>query len=288
MRAIEFIFEAKGDKILRPNQWAKQKPLIIKGLEKDKSQSLKDVDPENEEQLVAVTKNLIQIDPTAQGSYELAIIKWWSNGEFVYDEDKQDIRDMLQKYDILKRKKKLGIHSNIMKYTKDAITNAVTDILIKDRAQQAAIQRELDKKAGIVRTGMDLDRGELIYEKGNFKVYIPHNAEQARNACKMPKNATYGNEVKWSKDFSGTTWCTHQANMFNNYNSQGPMYAIYVNDGEPSNMRAFQLHIPSGQFKKENDTDLEDNDIAFLSTLPGYTEFLNKLIYSEYGKYFEK
>ena len=288
MRAREFVFEAKGDRVLKPNQWAKQKPLIIKGLQKDTSQSFKDVDPEDDKQLVAVAKNLIQIDPTAQGQYELAIVKWWSNGEFFYDEDKEDIRDMLQKYDILKRKKKLGEFSNIMKYTKDDITNAVTDILTKDRAEQAALQQELDKKAGKVRTGMDIDRGELIYEKGNFKVYIPHSPHQARNACKMPKNATYGNDVSWTKDFSATTWCTHQSNMFNTYNKQGPLYAMYVNDGEPMNMRAFQLHIPSNQFKKENDTDLQDNDIAFLSTLPGYTEFLNKLIYSEYGKYFEK
>lgn len=84
---------------------------------------------------------------------------------------------------------------------------------------------------------------------------------------------------------SGTKWCTAAAtdNMFDHYNDQGDLYILIAKlDGES---RKFQLHYETDSFLNERDTALSKDDIAKLSELPAYKQFLNMLIKKHYREH---
>jgi hypothetical protein len=124
-------------------------------------------------------------------------------------------------------------------------------------------QRELEKRAkaeGVV----------TFLDKPDLKVIIP-KIEAA--AC------LYG---------KGTKWCTaaKENNQFKHYDDQGDLLILLVPDldGKP---RKFQLHYQTDSFMDERDQTVSQKDITALSKLPGYTEFLNKLIKKHYGPHIE-
>lgn len=86
----------------------------------------------------------------------------------------------------------------------------------------------------------------------------------------------------------GTKWCTtsEHGGQFESYAQQGPLYALIVKDG--GRERKFQLHLETEQFMDERDRPVSAADKKKLSKLDEYTNFLNQLIQSRYGKYFDE
>jgi len=85
----------------------------------------------------------------------------------------------------------------------------------------------------------------------------------------------------------GATWCNvgENDNQFEHYNSQGPFYMILTNlNGRP---RKFQLHYEANQFMDELNEPIEKVDIAALSEIPEYKQFLEYLIRKHYSKYID-
>lgn len=68
-------------------------------------------------------------------------------------------------------------------------------------------------------------------------------------------------------------------------NKRGDVYIIYANIN--GKQRKFQLHYESNQFKNEYGYKISKRDIASLSRIPQYTDFLNRLIEKHYGEYFQ-
>lgn len=109
-----------------------------------------------------------------------------------------------------------------------------------------------------------------LIDTPNFKVIVPKTEEAS---------CLYG---------KGTKWCTSAAqnNKFDSYNSSGPLYIIFANFG--GKQRKFQLHVEWGEIRNEKDEWPTKSEIANLSKIPEYTEFLNWLIKKYYGPYFSK
>lgn len=111
---------------------------------------------------------------------------------------------------------------------------------------------------------------EIIINTPNFKVVVPKTEEAS---------------CFWGR---GTKWCTAATdsdNMFNIYHKQGPIYTIMAKiDGT---VRKFQLHYKSDQFMDEKDNPVNKSDIAALSEIPEYKQFLESLISKHYGQYFK-
>ena len=88
---------------------------------------------------------------------------------------------------------------------------------------------------------------------------------------------------------AGTKWCTagsSSKDTFDNYNKQGPIYVIMVNDGKT--IRKFQLHVESDQLMDEVDQSVSSKDKKLLSSNTAWTTFLENLIEKQYGKYIPK
>jgi len=281
MRANEFVFEAKGDRILAPSQWPKMVELIKAGAKVDPSRDIEWTEDDEMNRFIA--KELISMDPTKNGAYEVAIVKWYGSGQF-HLEDAETVTLFLTQYDSLKKRRKLPPElTDILKLSFNDVKDKVGEIIRKDREAALAAQRGVAQSKGEM---VGIDRGELIMQEGNFKVFRPLNKDQGRNVCKMPQDAVYGQNVSWSDD-PGTQWCTASENQFNYYSKQGPLYVIILNDGDAASMRSFQFHYETNSFMNEQDRNLTEQDIELLSQYPGYTKFLNMMIKEHYGELFK-
>lgn len=285
MRAQEFVSEGKGDKILAPNRWGQISNLIIKGIQRDHT-----VDSElikSEEGIKSVAEQLIAIDPTYNGQYEVVVVKWFSNGEFFIGEDAKGITELLSQYDSLKKRKKLPQDQrDISRMTKDATQEAVNAIIQANRAQQLATVKDIENKKRFAQGKTALvDRGEVIIDEGNFKVLQPHTKEQARAVCRMPEGSVYAQKNAALPGEPAANFCTASSDNFRTYHRQGPFYSIILNDGDPKSMRLFQFHYESKQFMNESDSPINQKEINLLSQYPGYTKFLNMMIKKYYAEY---
>lgn len=77
---------------------------------------------------------------------------------------------------------------------------------------------------------------------------------------------------------AGTKWCTSNADTFNSYSKNGPIYIII--DKETN--KKFQLHMHSGQFKNEIDIDPSQEEIDILSKSPDWGKFIEKVMLEYY------
>ena len=108
---------------------------------------------------------------------------------------------------------------------------------------------------------------EKMYDRPNFKVIIPKTKKAAQ---------IYGR---------GAVWCTsgENDNHFDEYNKKGPLYIVIANlNGK---RRMFQLHYEENEFMNELNQPIKKADIAELSKIPEYKQFLEYLIRKHYGKY---
>jgi len=287
MRAQEFILEGKGDKILAPNRWEQMSQIIIRGMKRDLS-----IDNElinSEEGIKSIAQQLIDIDPTPSGQYEVVVVKWFGNGDFKVGEDSDTIRNLISQFDSLKKRKKLPQGKNdINRLTKDQTSEVVNSILQTDRVAQLATQKDVDNKARFSRGEQaQVDRGEVIIDEGGFIVLQPHTKEQARSVCKMPQDSVYAstNAAIGDGKEPAADFCTASSDNFEIYSSQGPFYNIVLNDGDPAKMRVFQFQYESNQFVNESDSSITEGEINQLSTYEGYTKFLNMMIEKYYAEY---
>ena len=287
MRAQEFLLEGKGDKILAPNRWEQMSRLIVKGMQRDHT-----VDNElvkSDEGIKSVAEQLISIDPSRNGQYEVAVVKWFSNGEFFIGEDAEGISTLLTQFDSLKKRKKLPQQNNdIGRMTKAQTQEVVNAIVQADRTAELAMNKDIDNTGRMARgEEAQVDRGDLIIDEGTFKVFQPHTKEQAREVCKMPQGSVYAstNDAIGDGKEPAADFCTASTNNFERYSGQGPFYDVILNDGDPKSMRVFQFHYESNQFVNESDIQITESEIAILSKYPGYTKFLNMMIKEHYAEY---
>ena len=287
MRAQEFLLEGKGDKILAPNRWEQMSRLIVKGMQRDHT-----VDNElvkSDEGIKSVAEQLISIDPSRNGQYEVAVVKWFSNGEFFIGEDAEGISTLLTQFDSLKKRKKLPQQNNdIGRMTKAQTQEVVNAIVQADRTAELAMNKDIDNTGRMARgEEASADRGDLIIDEGTFKVFQPHTKEQAREVCKMPQGSVYAstNDAIGDGKEPAADFCTASTNNFEHYSGQGPFYDVILNDGDPKSMRVFQFQYESNQFVNESDIQITESEIAILSKYPGYTKFLNMMIKEHYAEY---
>jgi len=287
MRAQEFLLEGKGDKILAPNRWEQMSRLIVKGMQRDHT-----VDNElvkSDEGIKSVAEQLISIDPSRNGQYEVAVVKWFSNGEFFIGEDAEGISTLLTQFDSLKKRKKLPQQNNdIGRMTKAQTQEVVNAIVQADRTAELAMNKDIDNTGRMARgEEASADRGDLIIDEGTFKVFQPHTKKQAREVCKMPQGSVYAstNDAIGDGKEPAADFCTASTNNFERYSGQGPFYDVILNDGDPKSMRVFQFHYESNQFVNESDIQITESEIAILSKYPGYTKFLNMMIKEYYAEY---
>ena len=287
MRAQEFLLEGKGDKILAPNRWEQMSRLIVKGMQRDHT-----VDNElvkSDEGIKSVAEQLISIDPSRNGQYEVAVVKWFSNGEFFIGEDAEGISTLLTQFDSLKKRKKLPQQNNdIGRMTKAQTQEVVNAIVQADRTAELAMNKDIDNTGRMARgEEASADRGDLIIDEGTFKVFQPHTKEQAREVCKMPQGSVYAstNDAIGDGKEPAADFCTASTNNFERYSGQGPFYDVILNDGDPKSMRVFQFQYESNQFVNESDIQITESEIAILSKYPGYTKFLNMMIKEHYAEY---
>lgn len=284
MRAIEFIIEGKGQRIYGGNQWPRMSKLIATGINRD--HTLNNELAKSEDGLRQVADQLIAIDPS-QGSYEPAVVTWFSNGEFFVGEDSEGITALLSQFDSLKKRKKLPQGQNdINRLTKNQTSEIVNSILQADKVAQLATQKDINNKERFARgEKANVDRGEVIIDEGGFLVLQPRTKEQAREVCRMPQGSVFANSNASIPGEPAANFCTASTNNFETYSSKGPFYTIILNDGDPAKMRVFQFQYESDQFVNESDSSVTDKEIRILSQYPGYTKFLNSMIENYYDEY---
>ena len=204
-------------------------------------------------------------DPTNNNSMTKWLSKIYLSPEsnFIVPEDTNQIKADLTKYMKLKNQKRLKPeHSNLDAFkTLDDLYNAIEsyeDVTSKKE------QKKIAKHEG----------ADTIIKEPGFMVVHTKTYEA---------NCHYG---------KGTKWCTAGTegedgkNYFDDYNKQGPLYAIFA--GQGVNQKKYQFHYESDQFLNARDKDVNSTDIALLSKYPGWAKFLNMQIKEHYGKYFEQ
>jgi hypothetical protein len=243
----------------------------------------------SDEGIKSVAEQLISIDPSRNGQYEVAVVKWFSNGEFFIGEDAEGISTLLTQFDSLKKRKKLPQQNNdIGRMTKAQTQEVVNAIVQADRTAELAMNKDIDNTGRMARgEEASADRGDLIIDEGTFKVFQPHTKKQAREVCKMPQGSVYAstNDAIGDGKEPAADFCTASTNNFERYSGQGPFYDVILNDGDPKSMRVFQFHYESNQFVNESDIQITESEIAILSKYPGYTKFLNMMIKEHYAEY---
>ncbi len=244
MKVTELLFESPEARIEYLAKTMGQK--LVAAAEKDSS--LK----KDQKTAEGISAFLADVDPTPNKKALNFLAKQYSLGAFK-GEDKKKIRDSIELFFKVVPKLK---NKDIMSYKTlsdlyDAIEPFEDKLPVSNREQKKLAKSDAEK----------------IIDTPDFKVIVPKTEEAAKY---------YGVSTKW---------CTAAGEhcMFDNYNSEGPLYIIIAGTGE--NARKFQLHYETDSFMDERDTPLSKKDITYLSSFPQYKEFLNKLIDKHYDKF---
>jgi ankyrin repeat protein len=160
----------------------------------------------------------------------------------------------------------------------DKITYSDEHLELKDFNSLSDLENLLDRytealheKEGIEEeTIRGREGGELLYDGADIKIIRPITKE---GACYYGK---------------GTRWCTAattSSNMFDNYNSRGPLYIIQPKNPEERNGRQekYQLHFRDDMYMDETDTSVNMIDLIRkfpeLTALEQYEpDFMTKLM----------
>jgi hypothetical protein len=186
-------------------------------------------------------------DPTTKKIY----VQWMLNSYLKGDIKSEDIYKSLGDLAVFdKFKNKLDI-KDIYKYTPKSLYQAVKDI----DPESAASKRQ--EKQQIKTEGAD------VVMKGPDCTILKLKTKEA--AC------YYGMQTRWC------TAATDAENMFDYYNSQGPLYVAMCDDG-----RKFQFHVESMQFMDEQDNDINVKDIR--TQYPTIDNFFKNVVEPEVMK----
>ena len=206
---------------------------------------------------VALVGELKKADPDPQGKNLQFIANMYVKNQFKL-EDLARIKNEITTF--LKFRKELPIRDLNQIATLDQLYDLTEPLTQRAAAGQepvSARQQEKEVKKDVVK----------LIDTPNFKVLIPKSEAASQ---------LYG---------KGTKWCTaaDENCMFDQYAREGDIYIIIANLG--GRERKFQLHVQSDQFMNERDQQVGKADIAALSGIPQYTEFVNYLIKKHYGQY---
>ena len=202
---------------------------------------------------LAVVQAIAKADPT-NGKHTQFLAKMYVAKQFKV-EDIERIKSELEKFE--KFKPRIAI-KDINSYKS---LGQLHDVLAQFDDETAASGKAKTKE---IKAG-----AKKFMDTPNFKVIIPKTEE---SAC------LYG---------TGTKWCTtaEKDNKFDSYNKQGDLYIILTKiDGKD---RKFQFHYESDSFMDERNQEITQKDIASLSEIPEYADFLNSQIKKHYSKYLD-
>jgi hypothetical protein len=196
-----------------------------------------------------IVKELVKADPE-NGKNIQFIVRMYLKGLFKMEDCKR-LHDDIEKF--LKFKSKMEVKDLNAYKTLNDFYDAIEKFSDKDEPVSGKEAARQIKKDAV-----------KVFDEPGFLVLHPKTKDAA---------CFYG---------SGTKWCTaaRENNQFNYYSNQGDLYILIVDLG--GKQRKFQLHYESDQFMDERDQEVSKADIAELSKLPAYTDFLNFLIKKHY------
>lgn len=203
---------------------------------------------------LAVVQAIAKADPT-RGKHTQFLAKMYIAKQFKV-EDVERIKSEIEKFE---RFKSRIANKDLNTYKTLGQLYDVLEAFDDAEAPVSAKAQTKETKAGT----------KKVIDTPNFKVLIPTTEEASK---------LYG---------AGTKWCTaaDQNCQFDSYSSKGPLYIIIakINGKE----RKFQLHYETDSFMDERDQSIGKADIASLSEIPEYADFLNMLIKKHYSKYMD-
>ena len=240
----EFIAQQNADKIMA-------------AYDNDKSANKPQVDPSKPkyDQALAVVQavsSALAFPPSQTSDYIIKAMNWYTNADTTNGvltfANMGELKDRLAKF------KQPAVSAALAK--KDINQYDLNEFI-------AAVDSVGDAKS---KTTKEKDV-EVYFKSNNLMVFIPKTEEAS---CK------YGNNTKWC------TTSTKSENKFEEYNRAGNLYVIWAK--LPSGDKKFQIHMENGEFKNDQNQDVNKEEIKMLSALPEYKEFLTKLINQYYAK----
>lgn len=230
-----------------------QTDKIVAAGEADQSLQQEPMD-NKEEQAKQILTVIAGADPTPNGAALNWLVRIYLGGGFKA-EDINKIRESLNTF--FKVQKQLPVKDLLAYKDLDSFYDAI------EKFETGEEEVEISQKAA-KRTAKQ-EGVDVVVNSPNLKIYKLKTHEAA---------CFYG---------AGTKWCTagrDSEDTFQQYAEQGPIYVLLTEiGGKP---RKFQFHVESNQYMNERDTPISKKDIAALSKLPEYTEFLNALIKDRY------
>lgn len=215
----------------------------------------------------AIVANLVKADPE-NGNNIVWIARQYANGQFRM-EDLDRIRSNLE---LFRANKNRMANRDLNSYPDmRSLLAAIEPFRPKEDPEAQEFLGGLSGQSkGKIEDLAAIPKTRVLIKTPNFLVTIPETLDSSKALCKL---------------HGKTEWCTQNTDMFKDYSSQGPLYVIAVKQG--NTVKKYQFHVPTEQYKDKDDNDLNEQDIALLSSIPEYTKFLNYLIKKHYGKYLD-
>lgn len=246
---ILYLFEDRSQYIAQ-----QMGPKLIARAKQDRgAQNVVGADLDDEQAADAVVQALKSVDPDPQEKSLQWLANRYVRGEFSL-EDTGSIHDSLALF--YRMRPRLPV--------KDL--NAIKTVADLYQMIQS-FEQQPDPVSNKQRIAKIKSASKRIIDTPNFKVIVPETEEAS---------CYYGANTKWC-----TAATKKKHNLFDEYNQQGPLWMIMAKFGDK--WRKFQLHMEGDQFMNELDQDIGKKDIARLSTIPEYTQFLNFLIKQYYN-----
>jgi hypothetical protein len=204
---------------------------ILRAAQRDSYLQSRNLD--DEQTVAAVIDAAESADPTPNEQYVQWIVRQFTKKGMKY-EDLYKLEDQLETFVSTKgQHKRLGINSDINQYDWRSLADTArklssTDVAEPDTADATSVE------------------GAKILYNGPLGTLSVPQTEAA--SCELGR---------------GTRWCTaaDKSNMFDHYNSQGPLYIWH----DKKLKEKFQFHFESGQFMDAQDNPISRDDMHYLT-----------------------
>lgn len=222
-----------------------------------KSEDYKNIDPShgfNKERLMDYLLNLDNNQTTLEhGQW---ICNLYASGNLTF-EDASKIPNALKKFDSLQRFLQI---KDINHYkTLPILATALRDVEDLANKHTQKKQEEIDTKSKL---WSEID---TVYKCSSATIYIPKTEEAS---CFLGK---------------GTEWCTAAVtshNYFEDYNSKGPLYIIFINENDSKGRQIkYQFHLQDDQYMDVNDSEIILKD--FYNKYPDIKKFFDSIVSSK-------
>jgi hypothetical protein len=223
----EYVVKAFGPKLV--DQWyadsKKQKPPNMTP------------DQVSEIALSFVRDTLVPLDPTPNQKFLVWVAKLYADGN-LKQEDFYKVSEELQLFQKFQQKLE---KKDIMQY------KSLPDLVDAIESVKNVGEPISNKAKAKAERAQQLEGAELVYDKPSLKIYSPKTQAAA---CELGR---------------GTRWCTAATsanNMFDSYNSTGPLYIFFINPSPEYG--PYQMHVEGkidSTFGQGRLPDWEDQDI---------------------------